>query len=315
LLMGDVTMRIAKAVFAAIALSLTVPALAQVAPTDSEADGETVAETVAPRGKVKVETVKFMSADGKNMINGYVFTTDGATARKPAIVMVHGRSGAYSSLADGEYSAETLSSRHKMWGRMWARHGYVAIMVDDFGALGFPKGFGRFTYDTRPKELDEVTIRPLHAYGALKYLKARADVDPKRIGLMGWSNGGSLTLAAMADDKPEGIREAGFKAGVSFYPGCGLKNRFERSGYKPYNPVLLMIGTGDVEVSATSCERLVSLSRTRKGDIEIKLYKDAEHSFDTPTKARQSIPANATAKEDAMARTVAFFDEKMGVAK
>jgi dienelactone hydrolase len=304
-----------KAALAAIALTLAGPVLAQVAPADSEADGEPVAEKPTAQAKVKVETVKFMSSDGKNMINGYVFTTEGGAAKKPAIVMVHGRSGAYSSLADGVYNADSLSSRHKMWGRMWARHGYVAIMVDDFGPLGYPKGFGRFTYDSRPAELDEVTIRPLHAYGALKYLKTRSDVDGKRIGLMGWSNGGSLTLAAMADDKPAGIKEVGFKAGVSYYPGCGLKNRFERTGYRPYNPVLLMIGTGDVEVSPTSCERLVSLSRSKKGDIQIVLYKGAEHSFDTPTKSRQSIPANAEAKEDSMQRTVAFFDEKLGVAK
>ncbi|MEP9359554.1 dienelactone hydrolase family protein [Sphingomonas sp. KR3-1] len=300
-----------RAALAVLSLLAAAPALAQVAAGDSEADEAPVAEKASAEAKVKVESVKFLSADGKNMINGYVFTAEGGTGRKPAIVMEHGRGGAYSSLADGVYNADTLSSRHKMWGRLWARRGYVAIMVDDFGPLGYPQGFGRFTYNSRPAELDEVTNRPLHAYGALKYLKTRSDVDPRRIGLMGWSNGGSLTLAAMANDKPEGIKAAGFQAGVAFYPGCGLKNRFDRTGYKPYNPVLLMIGTGDAEVSPTLCERLVSHSRSSKGDIEIVLYKDAEHSFDTPTKSRQSVPANAAAKDDAIARTLSFFDEKL----
>jgi hypothetical protein len=50
-----------------------------------------------------------------------------------------------------------------------------------------------------------VLVRPLDAYGALAYLRTRADIDATRIGLMGWSNGGSATLASMAP----GISRAG----------------------------------------------------------------------------------------------------------
>lgn len=71
------------------------------------------------------------------------------------------------------------------------------------------------------------------------------------------------------------------------------------------------MGTGDVEVSPRTCERLVTLSRSHQGDIDIKLYKDAEHSFDTPTKRRQNIPANAAAKADAEVRAIAFFADKL----
>lgn len=299
---------------AALALGTASPVLAQS--KDGEADGEAVAESTTERqARVTVETVHFLSADGKTNVTGYVFKAADAPAKAPAMVMMHGRAGAYSSLAEGEYNASTLASRHKMWGRFWARRGYIAIMVDDFGPLGYPKGFGRGTYEDRPAELDEVAYRPLHAYGALKYLRSRPDVDPKRIGLMGWSNGGSTTLSAMANDKPEGIREAGFRAGVAFYPGCGLKNRFDRAGYKPYNSVLVLIGTADEEVSPTSCDKLVARSRNLGGDIDIRFYKGAEHGFDTPVKSKQSLQPNADAKADAMPRTAAFFDEKLGVAK
>ena len=58
-------------------------------------------------------------------------------------------------------------------------------------------GFPRHSYDNRPEELNEVTVRPLDAYGALAWLRTRADVDGARVGLQGWSNGGSATLAAM----------------------------------------------------------------------------------------------------------------------
>src|SRR6266702_170680 len=76
--------------------------------------------------------------------------------------------------------------------------GYVAIMVDGFGPRGYPQGFPRFSYESRPAELNEVTIRPLDAYGALAYLRTRSDVLPDRIALQGWSNGGSAALSTMS---------------------------------------------------------------------------------------------------------------------
>lgn len=277
---------------------LTILLLSNAAPAETAAD------------QIAVETVTFPSRDGKSTIKGYVFTTPGVADRRPAVVMLHGRSGAYSSLAEGKYDASTLTARHKAWGAFWARRGYVALMVDDFGPLGYPAGFGRFTYKERPPELDEVAIRPLHAYGALRYLRSRSDVDGERVGLMGWSNGGSATLAAMADDKPGDMARLGFKAAVSMYPGCGLKGRF-KAGYKPYAPVRVHMGTGDEEVSPKTCQALVAHSRKKGGDIDITLYKRAEHSFDTPIRSRQKLEGNAEAKAAAEAAIASFFDAQL----
>lgn len=169
--------------------------------------------------EVKVEEVTFLSRDGKTQVKGYLFKPADARGKHPAIVMLHGRGGAYSSLARGKYDASTLSSRHKAWGELLARNGYTALMVDDFGAVGFPAGFAAGTYKDRPAAVDEVDFRPLHAYGALRFLQSRADVIPNRVALLGWSNGASATLAAMADDKPGDMRRIGFAAGIALYTG------------------------------------------------------------------------------------------------
>jgi carboxymethylenebutenolidase len=234
--------------------------------------------------------------------------------RVPAVVMMHGRAGAYSSGADGVYDASTLSRRHAMWGELWAGQGYLAILVDGFGPRGYPQGFPRFSYEDRPPELDEVTIRPLDAYGALAYLRSRPDVLAGRIGLMGWSNGGSATLAAMSGDAP-GIgaptRATGFRAALAFYPACGLKGRFD-AGYRPYAPARIFHGTDDEEVSPRLCGALVERSRARGGDIQIRLYEGATHGFDDPGRKRQRIPANAAAFDDAVARAQRFFAHELG---
>jgi Prolyl oligopeptidase family len=118
---------------------------------------------------------------------------------------------AYSANSRGRYDATTLS--HVGWGELWAAQGYIALLVDGFGPRGYAQGFPRFSYETRPAELNEVTVRPLDAYGALAYLRTRPEVDSDRIGLQGWSNGCSATLATIEARAP-GRTGTGFRAAL-----------------------------------------------------------------------------------------------------
>jgi len=261
------------------------------------------------------ERVTFLSADHKTTLVGYLYKPESApAARVPAVVMMHGRAGAYSSRAYGVYDATTLSKRHQAWGRLWAEAGYIALMVDGFGPRGYAQGFPRFSYDSRPDEVSEVTVRPLDAYGALAYLRARPDVAPERIGYLGWSNGGSAGLVALSLDAP-GIEHpnprTGFAAGLIFYPACGLKDQFEEDGYLAYAPVQVFHGTADQETSASRCAALVERSRKLGGDIAITLYRGATHGFDDPSRKRQRNPANAAATEDAVGRARDFFAQHL----
>ena len=88
--------------------------------------------TLSAAAQVTPKTVHFMSDDGKTKLIGYLWLPNGRGPH-PAVVMMHGRHGAYSSLAHGVYDAQTLTKRHKMWGEFWAERGYVALHVDGFG--------------------------------------------------------------------------------------------------------------------------------------------------------------------------------------
>jgi len=264
--------------------------------------------SIAVRAETLPERVTFPSSDGKTTLTGYLYLpAEGRAARSPAVVMMHGRAGAYSSKAGGIYDASTLSQRHKAWGQLWADEGYVALMVDGFGPRNYPAGFGRHSYDSRPEELNEVTVRPLDSYGALAFLRARREVDGARIGLQGWSNGGSATLAAMATSP----QRSGFAAALAFYPACGLKGQFE-TGYTPYAPVRVFMGDADEEVSPKRCKALIDASRAAGGDITIRLYPGATHSFDDPGAKRQKVEANAAATDDAVERALRFFRRELG---
>lgn len=253
------------------------------------------------------ETVQFMSADGSTRLTGYVFAP-AEPGRYPAVVMLHGRAGPYSSLKRGQHNADALTMRHKMWGRFWAERGYVAIHVDSFGPRGYGDGFGKHSYNSRPLEVSEQSVRPLDAYGALAYLRSRPDVAADRIGVQGWSNGGMTVLAAMGP-RPPGLQnpspEKGFRAALAFYPSC--RAQAAEPDYKPYAPLLLAVAENDDEVSPTVCRSFAESLRGHGASIEFYWYDGAHHSYDDPGKTKQSHPPNREAMADSLKRAEAFF--------
>lgn len=293
--------RTVSAGLAAILLGATGPALAR-----QEAPAAATAEATAQR-------VTFRSMDEpRTELVGYLFKPGSPAPQggAPAVVLMHGRGGVYSSLANGVYDASTLTRRLRFWADYWTQRGYYALVVDSFGPRGYPTGFAAGSYATRPPEVNEVTIRPLDAYGAMRFLRGLDGVADDRIGLMGFSNGASATLAAMADDKPGDMTRLGFRAGLALYPGCGLQNRF-RQGYKIYAPVRVFIGTADEEVSPESCRSLVDRAAQAGAPIELTVYDGAGHGFDDPSRSRQAVPANAAATEDLRQKAGAFFETQL----
>jgi carboxymethylenebutenolidase len=259
----------------------------------------------------EIRTVHFTSQDGKTKLTGYLFspTTSAAGAGPfPAVVMLHGRAGPYSSLAKGTYDATTLSKRHKQWGEFWAERGYVALLVDSFGPRGFAAGFPAGSYESRPPEVSEQTVRPLDAYGALAYLRKRKEVDGTRVGVQGWSNGGMTVLVTISDQAPGIVSpspETGFRAAIAEYPGCGMQA--VKGAYHSYAPVLLLIASADEEVSPKICESFARRARAAGSDLTPIVYEGAEHNFDDPGTRKQSNPANHKATEDAMRQAESFF--------
>lgn len=255
------------------------------------------------------ESVQFDSADGKSRLTGYLYRPDTAKwpGARPGIVLLHGRSGLFSSAAK-QLDASTLSSRTALWGRFWAERGYVAIYVDSFSPRGHARGFAAGTNKPgqRPPEVNELTVRPHDAYQGLAFLRSRNNVRKDHIFLQGWSNGGSAALAAMAMKTfPKAGTDSGFRAAIAVYPGCGGIRRELNEPYRSYAPLLLLIGTADEEVSFRQCESLAE----EKGvaQVEFVRYEGATHSYDTPTQNRTSVAANATATQDTMKRADQFF--------
>jgi carboxymethylenebutenolidase len=279
--------------------------------------------------EVASETVYFKSADGTTEIVGYLFRPAGSGPH-PAVVMLHGRAGPYSAndnatcttVARGVASpcnAGTLSKRHRMWGEYWAERGYLALLPDSFGPRGKAHGFGRDTHGDPDREsVNELTVRPLDAEGALAWLRDRSDVMLNRIFLQGWSNGGSTALNVMIrQGEKEGAGIAGqrdppghlgpFRAALVFYPGCGKEALLENK-IRTLEPITMFLGTDDEEVNPEICQHVAQRSIDAGTAVFVAFYPGATHDFDDPGEKRQSVPGNASAKADAMKQAIAIVE-------
>jgi len=266
------------------------------------------------------DTVYFPGSDGTVLV-GYLFrpVDNAGHARHPAIVMLHGRGGPYSSNVnarctrvgrdvDSPCNAGTLSARHKMWGEYWAARGYLALHVDSFGPRGRAHGYGRHSHDLPERQaVSELSVRPLDAEAALAYLTARDDVQKDGIMLQGWSNGGSTALNVMyrQTQGSSSFPAARFRAALVFYPGCGTRAILSQR-YRSDADVLVFLAANDEEVSPRNCLHALQTD-SNAGKVKVIEYPGATHDFDDPGRARQSVPENRAAKEDAMRQAELFL--------
>jgi len=170
------------------------------------------------------------------------------------------------------------------------------------------------------------------AVGALRWLPARPYVDHRRVGVMGWSNGGVFAMAvvngpSLARARARGVAlpEPGFAASVAMCPGGCYSLVDERA----VRPLLLLIGDADDWTLASECDRMVTAMRARGADATIVRYAGAVHDFDVAGQARVVLPAvenrnrpggcrgatvgyDAAADGDARRRVEVFFRRHLG---
>ena len=120
---------------------------------------------------------------------------------------------------------------------------------------------------------------------ALAYIVTQPGIDERRIGLLGFSLGGflSLTLAT---------QEPGIAAVAELFGG--LPEYFIQDASK-LPPVLILHGGRDTVVPVAEAEKLEAVLKQHEISYEMKIYSDQGHHF------------TRLAQIDALRRVVAFF--------
>lgn len=226
-----------------------------------------------------------------------VESTDG---EYPGVVMMHGCKGAY-SWGKPNASYTNVQSLFRQWGERLAQAGYKAILVDSFTNRGEQN-----QCSNGADGVSEVYARPLDAIAAYDYLIDNEQVAQDKVGLLGWSHGGSSVFAALSDTQ----ERQPFASGVSFYPGCGLWNAFggiTNSYYKPYAPMQILHGQKDSLYYTGKCDkrRNNAVSAGSEHFLPIIVYKGAKHSFDYVSSSKSADDVRARVNADG--ETLSFF--------
>lgn len=251
-------------------------------------------------------------ADGQPLaLPAHWFAADRA-GRRPAMVLLHGCSG----IRDRQGA---IAQRYTALADSLTRAGVHVLLPDSLTPRGERELCTQRIGSRRVTQIQ----RRRDALGALQWLAARSDVDASRLGLLGWSNGGSTVLSATNRRHAE-VAAALVPAtlAVAFYPGCETERA---RGYDSAAALLLLVGEADDWTPAAPCQALAATAAGVPPQIEV--YPGAFHGFDGPGTVRlwREVPngtrpgqgvhlgGDPVAREAAAVRLTRFLQEQWGV--
>jgi uncharacterized protein len=192
----------------------------------------------------------------------------------PAVLILHGSAGVDSR---GDFYETALNEA-----------GIATLQIDMWQARGYsaPGQRPAAIYLTYPD-----------AFSALRFLSQQPNIDASRIGVLGFSWGGLVSMGAAerlySSTYGDGLT---FKAHVAHYPVCYAWNNaalFAKLGLTPAQfgvqwinltgaPVLIEVGTKDAyDNSAQPCRALAaSVNPSNGGVVRVNAYPGATHGWD-----------------------------------
>jgi dipeptidyl aminopeptidase/acylaminoacyl peptidase len=250
----------------------------------------------------RVPNPRLPGATNPLIIRAYTFVPKNLDKSKPQplIVFVHQGIHANSDTRDAHIFRELV------------QQGYSIISSDYRGSTGYGRGFYE-QIDYGGREVDDV-------YQGMQWmLENYSFLDPKRVGIVGWSHGGLITLMNIfqhpqayavayagvpASDLVArmGYEPDGYRALYSAPYHIGRTVREDIAEYRKRSPVthakelqtplLIHTNTNDEDVNVLEVEHLIDALKAEGKKFEYKIYQDAPggHYFNrTDTKlARES---------------------------
>lgn len=181
------------------------------------------------------------------------------SAKVPAMIIHHG-SGGVTDEREGRYARELV------------KLGVAALVLDSFTG----RGVASTVRDQAAVSSNDMLA---DAFAALKVLAGHAGIDAGRVGIVGFSKGGSVALLAAHEVRaapalPAGLR---FALHVPFYPACVTQH------YNPKTtgaPIYLLLGGADTYVGVTPCQDYAAALKAEGARIETTVFQGAMHGFD-----------------------------------
>ena len=277
------------------------------------------------KGIIDYKKVSYRSSVGDMDIPAYLFQPIEKRGAKghAALVWVHGGVHGNWGITMFPFIKEAVA------------RGYVVIAPDYRGSTGYGEAHHQ-AIDYGGYEVDDTM-------SAVEFLKTLPHVDQDRLGIMGWSHGGYITLFSVFRDQTP------FKAAAAIVPVTNLVFRLSYKGpsYQwdfstqkrvlglPFEkrdiyiersplyhvdklkvPLLVHVATNDEDVNYVEDQQIVDALRSRKSDLaETKTYIDPHpwgssvgHAFSRRVDPKTLERVDSPAQIDSWNRTWTFFE-------
>jgi dienelactone hydrolase len=221
-------------------------------------------------------------ADGSQIgAHWYPLPSQPDAAPRPAVVALHGCGGLWRSVPD---TGQRFDARYPEYIARLHAAGFHVLLPDSFSA----RGSGSICMQKDSERSIKVETRRADVAAAVAWLAAQPAVDARRIVVLGWSHGGSTTLASIDAGRTGAAQPVA--AAVVFYPGCGA---YRRTPLTLRQPLLMLLGANDDWTPPAPCEQLAErLRREQAADVTLRVYADSYHGFDSsaPLRFRAGVP-------------------------
>lgn len=234
------------------------------------------------------ETEFFRVNIGDNVeLDGYCIKPPEFDPQKkyPLVIYVYGEPA-------GQTAVDRWGGSSYLWHQLLAQHGYVVMNFDNQGT---PAPRGRAWRKCVYRQVGDLAPRQ-QAAAVQTVLKERPYLDPERVGIWGWSGGGSMTLNALF--KYPDL----YKTGISIAPVpnqrfydtiyqeryMGLPSD-NAEGYRKGSPIhyahqlqgnlLLIHGTGDDNCHYQTTEQLIDTLIRHNKRFSMMAYPNRTHSI------------------------------------
>ena len=220
---------------------------------------------------------------GNTALSGYLIYDDSVQGKRPAILMIHDRSG---------FSQNTLDDA-----QMIAKLGYVVFAEDIFGKGVVPKDVPEMTKLITIYNDDRQLMRA-RAMAGFEALKAQPMVDPTKIAGVGYCFGGTTGVELIETGAPL----AGFISVHGSFNKMSAENAKNIKGR-----VLILHGAEDPVAPMEELNSLLSQLRAAKVNFELNLYSGTTHGFTRP-----QGPSEVRADEQYKIAMARFFKDVLG---
>jgi carboxymethylenebutenolidase len=222
---------------------------------------------------VKTQTVTYQS--GPETVSAFLALPDGG-GRHPALIVIHEWWG--------------LNDWVKEQAQRLAEQGYVALAVDLYrGKTATDPNMAHELMRGLPQDRG---LRDLES--GFQYLASRKDVNPNRIGSIGWCMGGGYSLQLA-------VHEPKLAACVANY---GAPPTDAADIAKIHAPILGNYGAEDHGITPADVQAFEAAMKKAGKSIDVKIYDGAGHGFENPNNKDGYRQAAA---EDAWQRTLNFL--------